>query len=102
MSNPSLRVALLRGVLKFVAHAKDLSGVSRIALIGSLTTTKPNPKDADVLVTVSVVRMSSCVMLRGATLGVRAPIGSVTPELDAEVGVAVSGPTCAMTWTRFA
>ncbi len=53
MSNPSLRVALLREVLKFVARAKDLSGVSRIALIGSLNTTKPNPKDADVLVTVS-------------------------------------------------
>ncbi len=52
MSDPSLRVALLREVLKFVARAKDLNGVSRIALIGSLNTTKLNPKDADVLVTV--------------------------------------------------
>ena len=32
--------------------ARDCPGVLRIALVGSLTTTKANPKDADVLVTI--------------------------------------------------
>jgi hypothetical protein len=33
--------------------ARSCPGVSRIALIGSLTTSKPQPKDADVLVSVA-------------------------------------------------
>jgi hypothetical protein len=40
-------------VLAFVHAASQLPGVVRIALIGSLTTDKPDPKDADVLVTVT-------------------------------------------------
>jgi len=41
---------LLGAVLAFVQTARSLSGVHRIALLGSLTTDKPVPKDADVLV----------------------------------------------------
>ena len=53
MSFPiSLRVFLLKEVKKFVASASKVSGVLRIAMIGSLVTAKENPKDADVLVTV--------------------------------------------------
>ena len=43
---------LLRAVLNFVEAAQLLPGVLRIAMVGSLTTTKPIPKDADVLVTI--------------------------------------------------
>jgi hypothetical protein len=40
-------------VLAFVRAARSTSGVRRIALLGSLTTDKPVPKDADVLVTIA-------------------------------------------------
>ena len=50
---PPIREFLLREVLRFVRSASSISGVTRIALVGSLITGKPNPKDADVLVTVT-------------------------------------------------
>jgi hypothetical protein len=53
MSDISLREFLIGQVLVFVRHACHCPGVGRIALIGSLATSKPNPKDADVLVTVA-------------------------------------------------
>jgi hypothetical protein len=43
---------LLRAVLAFVRAARSSPGVLRIALLGSLATDKPVPKDADVLVTI--------------------------------------------------
>jgi hypothetical protein len=46
------RQHLLEAVLTFVRAARGLDGVRRIALLGSLTTNKPVPKDADVLVTI--------------------------------------------------
>ena len=49
-----LRTFLLNGVLRFTLATAGLPGVERIALIGSLTTSKISPKDADVLVTVAV------------------------------------------------
>ncbi len=49
----STRARLIAEVLTFVRAASQLSGVLRIALIGSLTTDEPDPKDADVLVTVT-------------------------------------------------
>jgi hypothetical protein len=39
-------------VLAFVRAARSLPGVYRIALLGSLATDKPVPKDADVIVTI--------------------------------------------------
>jgi hypothetical protein len=50
---PPLREFLLREVLRFVRTASTSPGVTRTALVGSLATTKPNPKDADVLVSVT-------------------------------------------------
>lgn len=50
---PPAREHLLQGVLKFVQRVSPLPGVTRIALIGSLTRDEPEPKDADLLVTVS-------------------------------------------------
>ena len=52
-STPSPRQRLLQEVLLFTAAARQLPGVIRIALIGSLTTDEPDPKDADLLVTVA-------------------------------------------------
>ena len=46
------RAPLLQAVLRFVLEARVCQGVLRMALIGSLTTAKPMPKDADVLVTI--------------------------------------------------
>ena len=48
----TIRDYLLAEVRQFVEHARVCPGVRRIALIGSLATEKPDPKDADVLVTV--------------------------------------------------
>jgi predicted nucleotidyltransferase len=51
-SVPDPRPRLLDAVLAFVRAARSTPGVLRIALIGSLATDKPVPKDADVLVTI--------------------------------------------------
>jgi hypothetical protein len=48
-----LRYKLLDEVVIFVRAACQLPGITRIALIGSLTTDKVAPKDADLLVTVT-------------------------------------------------
>ena len=50
---PTAREQLLAEALAFVRAASRLQGVTRIALIGSLTTEEPDPKDADLLVTVT-------------------------------------------------
>jgi len=46
------RAPLLQAVLRFVLDVRICQGVLRMALVGSLTTEKPLPKDADVLVTI--------------------------------------------------
>jgi hypothetical protein len=51
-SVPNPRPHLLDAVLAFVRAARSTPGVLRIALLGSLATDKPVPKDADVLVTI--------------------------------------------------
>ncbi|MFW6069292.1 MAG: DUF6932 family protein [Chloroflexota bacterium] len=48
----STRHKLLDEVVTFVRAARRIPGVQRIALIGSLTTDKADPKDADLLVTI--------------------------------------------------
>ena len=48
-----LRHKLLAEVRIFVQAASRIPGVTRIAIIGSLTTDKVDPKDADMLVTVA-------------------------------------------------
>jgi len=50
--NPFPREHLLRTVLQFVTVVRAMPGVTRIALVGSLATEKPHPKDADVLVVI--------------------------------------------------
>lgn len=54
LSNPpSIRLKFIKEVLVFVRAASHLPGVRRIALIGSLSTDEPEPKDADLLVTIA-------------------------------------------------
>jgi predicted nucleotidyltransferase len=48
-----VREEMLAGVLRFVRGVEPIAGVRRIALLGSVVTAKPNPKDIDLLVTVS-------------------------------------------------
>jgi predicted nucleotidyltransferase len=50
---PTAREQLLAEALAFVRAASRLRGVIRIALIGSLATEEPDPKDVDLLVTVT-------------------------------------------------
>jgi predicted nucleotidyltransferase len=50
---PDKRADLLRAVFEFVRDARGVPGVRRIALLGSLTTSKEIPKDVDLLVEVS-------------------------------------------------
>jgi predicted nucleotidyltransferase len=49
----SHREPLLAGLRRFVASARQIVGVRRIAVLGSIVTTKRNPKDIDVLVVVA-------------------------------------------------
>ena len=58
MAHPSIpatevRTRLIRDCLGFVQTAQRISGVVRIALVGSVTSAKEVPKDVDVLVTVT-------------------------------------------------
>src|SRR2546426_9436142 len=46
------RQQLLDGLRRFVTSVRQLPGVKSIALLGSIVTTKPDPKDIDVLVVV--------------------------------------------------
>jgi len=47
------RQQLLDGFCQFVVSARQIAGVRRIALVGSIVTEKRNPKDIDVLVVVA-------------------------------------------------
>ena len=47
------RQQLLDGLRRFVASARQLAGVRRIAVLGSIVTAKLDPKDIDVLVVVA-------------------------------------------------
>ena len=54
MAPPTVeRARLIAEVLAFVHAAQRLPGITRIALFGSLTTSKEDPKDVDLLVTVT-------------------------------------------------
>lgn len=53
MGEPTLRERFLDEAAKFVRAAGAIPGVCRIAVIGSIVTDKPHPKDIDLLVTVT-------------------------------------------------
>lgn len=47
------RQQLLDGLRRFVGSARQIAGVWRIAILGSIVTAKPDPEDIDVLVVVA-------------------------------------------------
>jgi len=51
--DPAVRAFLIAEAFRFINAICSMPGIERIALIGSLTTDKPDPKDADLLVTVA-------------------------------------------------
>jgi predicted nucleotidyltransferase len=53
MREPTIRERFLNEAARFIRSASVIPGVQRVALIGSILTDKPNPKDIDLLVTVS-------------------------------------------------
>ena len=52
-SEPDIRAFLITEAFRFIGRAMAVPGVRRIALVGSLTKQKVDPKDADILVTVA-------------------------------------------------
>ncbi len=52
-TGPPARPRLIELALTFAQAARKLPGVQRIALIGSITTDKPEPKDLDLLATIA-------------------------------------------------
>ena len=113
-SVPNPRPHLLNAVLAFVRAAQSTPGVLRIALLGSLATDKPVPKDADVLVTVDAamdldplarlgrrlqgtaqtVNLGADIFLptrRGATWGASATTASAARAWPAERSAAACG-----------
>jgi len=53
MGEPTIRERFLDEAARFVRAASAIPGVRRIAMIGSIVTDKPNPKDIDLLLTVT-------------------------------------------------
>lgn len=51
--DPQVRAFLIAETFRFVGVVRSLPGVERIALVGSLTTEKADPKDTDLLITVA-------------------------------------------------
>lgn len=51
--DPAVRAFLIAEAFRFIDAICSMPGIERIALVGSLTTDKPDPKDADLLVTVA-------------------------------------------------
>ena len=67
-SLPNKRPELLQAVLQFVLDVKEVQGVRRIALLGSLSTDKAQPKDVDLLVDVALDELARrSRQLRGKT-----------------------------------
>lgn len=80
------RARLIGATLVFVRAASRLPGVERIALLGSLTTRKYEPKDTDLLVTVA----ADLDLTELATLGrkLKGHLQSRGPNLGADIFLA--------------
>ena len=67
-----IRVRLIREAFSFARAASAVAGVRRISLLGSILTTRPDPKDVDLLVRIAddadLARLATCARrLQGAT-----------------------------------
>lgn len=81
---PELRKIMFAEVCWFVRIARDLPGLQRIALIGSLASEKEFPKDIDLLVTIT----DDCDLARLATLGRQLAGHMVAHNAGAEIFLA--------------
>ena len=52
-TSASHRQRLIDGLRRFVASVSQIAGVRRVAILGSIATDKPDPKDIDLLVVVA-------------------------------------------------
>jgi uncharacterized protein DUF6932 len=50
---PGHRVYLLEAAVRFTRAVSQLRGIQSVSLLGSITTTRPNPKDIDLLVVIT-------------------------------------------------
>lgn len=51
-NNPDIRTFLIAIAFQFIDRVITLPGIRRVAIIGSITSAKPDPKDVDILITV--------------------------------------------------
>ncbi len=51
-NDEDLRVFLIAAAFRFIDRVIAISGVSRIAMVGSLISSRPDPKDVDLLITI--------------------------------------------------
>ncbi len=70
--NNSTRDELLKAAKEFVLAAREIAGVRRISMIGSLLTDKRNPKDVDLLVRIADDTDLASLAARGRRLKGRA------------------------------
>lgn len=87
-SSTQVRETLLELTVAFVHSARNCPGVARIALIGSIITPKPRPKDVDLLVSVA----RNVDISRLATLGRRLK-GSAQAKLNSGADVFLADTT---------
>jgi predicted nucleotidyltransferase len=87
LSASELRARLLGFAGEFVANARNFAGVDRIAMLGSLVTAKADPKDVDLLVTVT----DGCDLAPLAKLGRR--LTGQAQRLNHGAGVFLTSPS---------
>jgi hypothetical protein len=90
-----VRQHLIPAGLDFVAAVSQMQGVERVALVGSICTTKPNPKDVDILVTIAPsVDMEKLATLGRKLKGKMQGIGSGADIFLADLDGRYLGRTC--------
>jgi len=90
-----VREHLISAGLDFVVAISQMPGVERVALVGSICTTKPNPKDVDILVTISPsVDMEKLATLGRKLKGKMQGIGSGADIFLADLDGQYLGRTC--------
>jgi hypothetical protein len=86
-SSAEVRSTLLEFTREFVLAARRVPGIRRIAMLGSLLTLKPRPKDADVLVTIDDTVNLAALAKLGRRLG-----GSAQARLNSGADVFLADP----------
>jgi len=71
-SDGSTRSFLISEVQRFMERARNIRGVRRIALVGSLATANANPKDADLLIWIDddAFQSAKCLACRTKSMSV--------------------------------